>query len=57
MVGGDAGARAAAEQPVRGGDDGVEVGAGDRAEHQDQHRQPEHRGGGVLQQLQPHIIG
>ena len=30
---------------------------GYRAEQQDQHRQPEHGGGRVLQQLQPDIVG
>ena len=47
---------AAPQQPVRGGDNRVEVRAGDRAEHQDQHRQPEHGGGRVLQQLQSDVV-
>ena len=56
MAGAEAGAGAAAQQPVRRRDDRVEVRAGDRAEQQDQHRQPEHGGGRVLQQLQPDIV-
>ena len=44
-----AGAGAATEQPVGGGHDRVEVGTGDRAEHQDEDGQPEERGGRVLQ--------
>ena len=49
---GEPGSGAAAEEPVRERDDRVEVRAGHRAEHEDQHRQPEHGGGAVLQQLQ-----
>ena len=51
----DAGACPAAEQPVGGGDDGIEMRPGHRSEHQDQHGQPEHRRGAVLQQLQPGV--
>jgi hypothetical protein len=53
----DASSRPAAEQPVGGRHDGVEVGARNRAEHQYQHRQAEYRRSGVLQQLQPHVVG
>ena len=57
LAAGQAGAGPSAEQPVGGGDDRVEVGAGDRPEQQDEHGQPEHRRGGVLQQLQPDVVG
>ena len=56
MAGTDARACATAQQPIRCRDDRVEVRAGDRPEQQDQHGQAEHRGGGVLQQLQPDIV-
>ena len=56
VAAGEPGAGAAAEQPVGSRDDRVEVGAGDRAEHQDQHGQSEEGGGGVLQQLQPDVV-
>ena len=55
VAGADTGAGATAQQPIRRRDNGIEVGAGDRTEQQDQHGQAEHRGGGVLQQLQPDV--
>jgi hypothetical protein len=33
------------------------VGSGDRAEHEDEHREAEGGGGAVFQQLQPGIVG
>jgi len=61
-VGGDVAATdtracASAQQPIRCRDNRVEVRAGDRPEHQDQHGQAERRGGGVLHQLQSDVIG
>jgi hypothetical protein len=41
---GQAGTGAAADGPVDGGHDGVEVGTGHRSEQQDQHAEPEHGG-------------
>ena len=38
-------------------DDGVEVGAGHGAEHQDQADQRAGGGGGVLEQLQADVVG
>ena len=49
-------AGAAADDPVRGGDDRVEVRPGTGPEQQDQHAQPERSREAVLQQLQPHIV-
>ena len=57
IAAGEPGAGAAAEPPVGGGHDGVEVRAGDRAEHEDQHAEPERGGDGVLQQLQADVVG
>ena len=56
MAGTDTGACATAQQPIRCRDNRVEVRAGDRPEQQDQHGQAEHRGGGVLQELQSDVI-
>ena len=52
----DTRARPPAQQPIRCRHHRVEVRAGDRPEQQDQHRQAEHRGGGVLQELQSDVI-
>ena len=52
---GDAEAGPPAEQPVGGGDDGVEVRRGDWPEQQDEHTQPEEGGGRVFEQLQPDV--
>ena len=52
----DTRARATAQQPIRCRDNRVEVRAGDRPEQQDQHGQAEHRGGGVLQELQSDVV-
>ena len=56
MAGTDTRACATAQQPIRCRDNRVEVRAGDRPEQQDQHGQAEHRGGGVLQQLQSDVV-
>ena len=52
----DAGAGAASEQPVSRGDNGVQMGAGNRAEHRDEHSQPEDGCGGVRQKLHADIV-
>ena len=52
----DTRACATAQQPIRCRDNRVEVRPGDRPEQQDQHGQAEHRGGGVLQELQSDVI-
>ncbi len=57
LAGGDAGAAAAGGPPLGEGDDGVEVGAGDRAEQQDEHAEAEDGGEGVGQQLHAHVLG
>ena len=54
---GDARPGTSAEGPVRDRHDRVEVRSGHRAEHQDQHREPEHGGCAVLQQLDADIVG
>ena len=46
-----------AEEPVGEGDDRVEVGAGHRPEGEDQRDEPAGGGGGVLEQLQPDVVG
>ena len=58
MAGADTRACATAQRnAVRCRDNRVEVRAGDRPEQQDQHGQAEHRGGGVLQELQSDVVG
>jgi hypothetical protein len=47
----------APEQPVGDGDHRVEVGAGDRAEGEDDGHQGGGGGGRVLEQLQPDVAG
>ena len=56
VAGTDTGTGAPSEQPVRCRHNRVEVRAGDRPEQQDQHGQAEHRGGGVLQELQSDVV-
>jgi hypothetical protein len=46
----------AAEQPVGGGDDRVEMRTGDGTEHEDERGEPQACGDGVLQQLQPDVV-
>jgi hypothetical protein len=46
-----------AEESVDERDDRVEVGAGDRAEDEDQADERAGRGGGVLQELETHVVG
>ena len=45
-----------AQEPVREGDDRVEMRTRDRTEQQDQHGQPQRRCGRVLQQLESHVV-
>ena len=52
----DAGARPSSQHPVGGGDDGVEVGTGNRAEHQNQDRQAENGGGRILEELEADVV-
>ena len=52
LVAGQPGVAAPPEQPVGDADEWVEVGSGDRAKHEDQHRQAGDGGERVRQQLQ-----
>ena len=60
-LGGDVGAQLTGgeptEDPVRERDDRVEVGAGHRAEREDQRDEPGGGRGRVLEQLQPEVVG
>ena len=53
----EARAEATTEEPIRERHHRVEVRAGHRAEHEDQHGETERRGRAVLQQLQARLAG